>query len=216
MAGKRQHMKIISLNKRMYKRIIMTVAGVTLGGFSVGLFKLSLFGTDPFQCFVNGISNVVSFMSFGTLYTIINLLMLIGIFFLDRRYIGIATFVNIFGIGYIVEFSTKFFGNFFGDVNLSGRIILLLTGIVLMCFASSLYYTSNLGVSTYDAVALILADKKIGKFKFIKIIADFTCVLIGVLLHAVVGPGTIVTAFFMGPLIEFFNLHFSRPLLERE
>ena len=32
----------------------------------------------------------------------------------------------------------------------------------------------------------------------------------------IVGIGTIITAFFMGPLIEFFNVHMARPLLHGE
>jgi Predicted membrane protein len=195
------------------KRIIMAFVGVCLSGFSVGLFKMSLFGTDPFQCFVNGLSNMIP-ISFGTLYTIINLAMLILIFFLSRHYIGIATFINIFGTGYIVQYTTLFLGKYLSDANLLIRIVLLAVGIIIMCFASSLYYTADLGVSTYDAIALILADKKIAKFKYCRIGTDLICVLIGVALHAVVGIGTVVTAFFMGPLIEFFNIHFARPFLE--
>lgn len=198
------------------KRIIMTIAGVCLCGFSVGLFKMSLFGTDPFQSLISGISNVCGFISFGTLYSMINLIMLICIFLADKHYIGLGTFINIFGTGYIVEYTTKFLGNYFADANLITRIVLLLTGVVLMCFSSSLYYTADLGVSTYDAVALILAEKKIAKFKYIRIGTDLICVIIGALLHAVIGVGTVITAFFMGPLIEFFNVHFSRPLLERK
>ena len=30
------------------------------------------------------------------------------------------------------------------------------------------------------------------------------------------GIGTIITAFFMGPLIEFFNVHVARPILAKE
>ena len=32
----------------------------------------------------------------------------------------------------------------------------------------------------------------------------------------VVGVGTIITAFFMGPLIEFFNVKIARPLLKEK
>lgn len=194
------------------KRIFMAVFGVCLSGFSVGLFKMAMFGTDPFQCFANGIWNVVN-ISFGTLYTIINLLMLICIFFLDKHYIGIATFINIFGVGYIVQFTTEFLSRYFADADLTVRIILLVVGIVILCFAASMYYTADLGVSTYDAVALIMAEKKVAKFQYCRIGTDLICVLIGVLLHAVVGIGTVVTAFFMGPLIEVFNVHIARPFL---
>lgn len=203
-------------SKKQTKRVLMALVGVSICGFSVGLFKMSLFGTDPFQCFSAGVSNMVSFIGFGTLYMIMNLVMLLAIFILDRHYIGIATFINIFGIGYIVEFTTKWLNQYFSDANLMTRIILLIVGVILMCMSASLYFTADLGVSTYDAIALILADKKIAKFKYIRIATDLICVIIGALLHAVVGIGTLITAFFMGPLIEFFNVHVSKPFLDRD
>jgi uncharacterized membrane protein YczE len=203
------------MTKEIQKRIAMTLTGVGVCGFSVGLFKVSLFGTDPFQCLVSGISNQITAIGFGTLYTIINIVLLIVVFLLDRHYIGIATFINLFGIGYIVEYVTKLLNHYIADPNLITRIILLALGIVIMCFSSSLYYTADLGVSTYDAIALILADRKVGKFKYIRICTDLICVVIGVVFRATAGIGTLVTAFFMGPLIEFFNVHFSRPFLEK-
>ncbi len=198
------------------KRIIMAFAGVCISGFSVGLFRLSLFGTDPFQCFANGIANTVTNVipiGFGTLYTIINLLMLLLIFILNKHYIGIATFINIFGTGYMVELSLYLLGKVIQTPSLMMRIVLLLVGIVIICFASSLYYTADLGVSTYDAIALILRDKKVAKFQYCRIATDLICVLIGYFLGAIIGIGTLITAFFMGPLIEFFNVHISQPLL---
>lgn len=85
--------------------------------------------------------------------------------------------------------------------------------------------TADLGVSTYDAVALIMTNKwKLGKFKFIRVITDVVCVAGGAGLFLAghgeagkistfIGIGTIITAFFMGPLIEFFNEHIARPML---
>ncbi len=37
------------------RRILMTVFGVLICGFSVGMFNFSMFGMDPFQVFVHGI-----------------------------------------------------------------------------------------------------------------------------------------------------------------
>ena len=194
----------------------MAFAGVCISGFSVGLFRLSLFGTDPFQCFANGIANVVTenfAIGFGTLYTIINLVMLLLIFVLDKHYIGIATFINIFGTGYMVELSLYLLGKVIHNPGIITRVILLLLGIIIICFASALYYTADLGVSTYDAIALILSDKKIAKFQYCRIATDLICVLTGFFLGAIIGVGTLVTAFFMGPFIEFFNVKIARPLL---
>ena len=84
-----------------------------------------------------------------------------------------------------------------------------------------------MGVSTYDAIALIISQKQDKvKFQFVRIGTDFVCVALGVILclmsgmtlgqiGANVGVGTIIAAFFMGPLIAFFNTHVAEPFLER-
>lgn len=205
------------MKKQLFvKRIIMALLGVLIAGISVGLFRRSAFGTDPFQVLVNGISNQVTFIGFGTLYMIINLLMLIAIFFLDKHYIGIATFINIFLLGYVVQFSDDCVGKLIGEnPSMITRAILLIIGVVILCFASAMYFSADLGVSTYDAVSLIMTDKKLGKFKFLRIGTDLFCVIVGFLLGGVVGLGTLITAFFMGPLIDFFKVKITEPFLHK-
>lgn len=39
----------------MTRRVLMTIAGVTLSGFSVGMFNTSAFGMDPFQVLAHGV-----------------------------------------------------------------------------------------------------------------------------------------------------------------
>ena len=61
--------------------------------------------------------------------------------------------------------------------------------------------------------------------QYVRIITDLVCVILGVALFllaggtpaqipTIAGVGTIITAFFMGPLIEFFNVHIARPVLK--
>ena len=200
------------------RRIVMALVGMAIAGISVGIFKRALFGVDPFQCFCNGVANVVP-ISFGTLYMLINAVLLVIDFFLDRHYIGISTFINLFLVGYAVEFSENLLARLFGDLDLPGRILLLVIGIITTCIAAALYYDADLGVSTYDAIPLHIADKKpkiagrVIPFKVIRIISDLICVLIGFLLGVMPGIGTVITALFMGPLITFFRRTISGPLL---
>lgn len=105
-------------DKRLKKRILMAFIGVIVSGLAVGLFRNARFGTDPFQVFVNGISNKVTFIDFGTLYMLINLLMLLLIFLLNKHHIGISTFVNIFLLGYVVQFSDDVVAGMVGDLSL--------------------------------------------------------------------------------------------------
>ena len=203
---------------RLRRRIVMALVGMAIAGISVGIFKRAFFGVDPFQCFCGGIANVVP-ISFGTLYMLINAVLLLIDFFLDRHYIGISTFINLFLVGYAAEFSENLLARLLGDLDLPGRILLLAIGIVTTCIAAALYYDADLGVSTYDAIPLHIADRKpkiAGKtlpFKVVRIISDLICVLTGFLLGVIPGIGTVITALFMGPLITFFRRTISGPLL---
>ena len=186
------------------KRIFMTIVGVLTAGFSVGIFNFSMFGMDPFQVMAHGIWSHIT-MGFGSFYAIVNLLMLVFIFFIDRTKIGLGTLINIFLLGYVVQFSSWLFITLMPSPNLLIRAIALLVAIVIICFGSALYFTGDLGVSTYDAIALIMTEKKVAKFQYCRIGTDLVCVIIGFTLGATVGIGTLVTAFFMGPIITFFN-----------
>ena len=72
----------------LVRRIVLAVVGMAIAGIAVGFFKRAFFGVDPFQCFCNGMNQVVP-IGFGTLYMLINAVLLVIDFFLDRHYIGI-------------------------------------------------------------------------------------------------------------------------------
>jgi uncharacterized membrane protein YczE len=208
------------------KRILMSVLGVIVGGISVGFFKLAAFGVDPFQSSMSGIEKLIP-IDFGTLYVIVNACLLLFALVFDKHYINIATMVNLFLLGYVVDFSHNTLLAIFPEASIIVRIVCFVFGFVVLCFASSLYMTADLGVSTYDAIALILTNKwKLGKFKYIRIATDLVCVILGAVLFILgkgefkdiptfIGVGTILTAFFMGPLIDFFNRKIAIPMLEK-
>ena len=208
------------------KRILMSVLGVIVGGISVGFFKLAAFGVDPFQSFMSGMEKLIP-IDFGTLYVIVNACLLLFALVFDKHYINIATMVNLFLLGYVVDFSHNTLLTIFPEASMIVRIVCFIFGFVVLCFASSLYMTADLGVSTYDAIALILTNKwKLGKFKYIRIATDIVCVILGAVLFILgkgefkdiptfIGVGTILTAFFMGPLIDFFNRKIAIPMLEK-
>lgn len=208
---KKNQKRNVEMDQEMKRRCVMTAVGVILSGFSVGMFNASAFGMDPFQVFVHGVWEHMP-ISFGTFYMLLNLIMLIGVFFADRKKIGLGTFINIFLLGYMVDFSTWIWNRSPFVDTLLRRGILLAAGVLLLCLASSLYFVGDLGVSTYDAVALCISEKKAWKFSIVRITCDLICSLIGFALGAVLGVGTLVSAFGMGPMISYFNVHISQPL----
>ena len=211
-------------DKLMKKRIIMCVVGVMICGISVGFFKCAALGVDPFQSFMSGLDALIP-IGFGTLYLIANACLLLFSLIADRHYIGLATIINLTLLGYVAQYTLELLQYLFPELSIAGKIVMMIIGIVLCCFSASLYFVADLGVSTYDAIALIITETwKIGKFKYVRIITDFSCVVIGTILYfvatkgftgltAIVGIGTIITAFFMGPLIDVFSEKITKPML---
>jgi len=206
------------------KRVVMSVLGVVICGLSVGMFKHAAFGVDPFQALMSGLDAVIP-IRFGTLYVIVNLLLLGFALAMDRRKIGLATFINLFLLGYVVEFSQAQCRRLLPAPGIGVRALLLLAGLVILSLSSALYFTADLGVSTYDAVALVWSERQTRiPFQVCRIITDSVCVAAGAALCLLagmgvkqilgsVGIGTVITAFCMGPLIAFFNRTVARPLL---
>ena len=213
-------------DNKLSRRILMSLFGVIICAISVGIFKIAAMGVDPFQAFMAGLDQLVP-INFGTLYVITNVLLLSFALITDRHYIGIATFINMFLLGYITQFTYEQLQKVIVDPSIVVRLVCLIVAVVIICFGSAFYITADLGVSTYDAIALVLANKyKIGPFKYIRIVTDVICIIIGIVLFLAgkgqanqiitfVGVGTIITAFFMGPLIELFNEKFARPFLNK-
>ncbi|MDO5411705.1 MAG: hypothetical protein Q4F21_14880 [Lachnospiraceae bacterium] len=195
------------------KRIIMTFVGVIITGFCVGAFQKANLGVDPFTSFVTAFANIFH-STYSTFYVIITGSLLAAVFFINRHYIGIATILNLFGIGPAADFMYGVLDRIFPNPSFGIRIAILVVGVLVISFSSSLYFTADLGVSAYDAVALTAANKyKVAAFRVCRISTDLICVIMGFVCHVTIGVGTVITALMMGPIIQWYNTHVSEPFL---
>ena len=205
----------------------MSLCGVLICSMSIGLCKIAALGVDPFQSLMSGLDQLFD-IPFGTLYVIANLLLLSFGLIADRSKIGLGTFLNLFLLGYVTDFSYALLRTVIIAPSLPVRVVCMAVGIVVLCFSASLYMTANLGVSPYDAIALVMAEKwHVAPFRFCRIATDLVCVLLGAGLFllgggqlreipSIIGVGTLITAFCMGPLVEVFNEKVSRPMLKEQ
>ena len=117
------------MNSLTVKRVLMTFAGIFLAGVSVAIFKASDFGTDPNSCFVMGVWNLAG-IKYSYVYIAINALMLLGVFFLDRHFIGLGTVLNLFFMGIIVEKGMQLFDRYLPERTFGIRVILMCIAVV--------------------------------------------------------------------------------------
>ena len=152
--------------------------------------------------------------TYSTWYVILTGIMLAGVAVLHRHYIGFATLINLFLTGMAADVMHGLLDLLLPDPTFGTRCLLMAFNVLLMSLGASLYYVANLGVSAYDAVALMASEcYHIASFRVCRVTTDACCVAVGFFLAADVGLGTVITAFFMGPVVQWFTEHLTLPLL---
>ena len=202
------------MNKgKITKRIIMMIIGNVILGMGAGMLRAADFGVDPYQCFVLGIDNLLK-LGYGTTFVVVNAVFLVLMLVFARRMLNLGTLVNMFFLGYIIDFSHSICMNITPLPSVLVRVVYFIVSILLITFSSAVIYTADMGVSTYDWIALKTAEaQKIVSFKWCRVGTDLVCVIIGLVFSIIPGIGTIVTAFLLGPLVSFFRTYCSEPFL---
>ncbi len=207
-------MKFWFMEKFSLRRLAMSFIGTAFLGVVVALLRKAELGTDPWTAFVVGMADVFHFR-YGIMYPVIMGVLIVIVFIVDKHYLGIATVINLFIVGTVADFAKGGLDGLFSADTLPVRIACLAAALLIFCVASSLYITADLGVSSYDAIALIMKDKLPVQFRWCRIFTDAMCTLIGFLCgaRAEVGIGTVITALLMGPFTQFCCVHIAQPLL---
>lgn len=194
-------------------RVTIALLATIFIGISIGIMRVIAFGVDPFTSSIIGISNS-SKIDFRYIYPIVNAVILILIFFLNRPMIGMGTLINLLVIGPVADYSQMFISNLYTNPSLAKSIGLLIFANLLMAFNVSLYANVDIGVSAYDSL-FITINKKNPKLSLglSRIITDGVSILMGYLGKAPLGLGTVINLLLMGPLVEFFTKTSTKKIL---
>lgn len=192
-------------------RLIILLIGLCIAHLGVTLFLLSDLGSDPFNVFIQGLFRTVksltswSFLTHGYTHMSICFLIMLILLFVDRSYIKIGTVVCMFFGGPIIDFFTWLFDRFLNSSTpFLLRLITLAIGCVILAFGMTIVMKSDAGVGPNDLVAISISDKLQKPFGKTRIIVDLLFVIVGFFLGGAVGIGTVICAFLVGPVAEFF------------
>lgn len=198
------------MKNRIWKRILISLVGLILCGVGVSTFLYSGMGVDPASVFELGIAKVFK-ISYGTSSALINVVILLVVFFIDKNYINISSLIAIFGIGYTADFVRKILSILIqGEPNLILKLVLILIGLFIMSCGIATYIMADLGVGAIDLISEIISRKSKMQYRLVRVIGDVAFVVIGFLLGGTVGVGTVVAAFLTGPTVQLV-----RPSIEK-
>lgn len=223
------YIKDMFVQHNMFKRIVMSFISIVIMGMGISCFSVSGFGVDPFTSMNMNISSTLG-IGYGTYQLIVNAVIIVFVVAVAHRgLVGVGTVLNMVGVGYSCELFTKIINPVVQPHfdNLAVRIGLLAIGIVVLCFSCSLFFVSNIGVGPYDSLGFMISRATGIAYKWVRVFTDITVILIGLvasggfsaLFHGNfgdiknIGIGTIITAFMMGPLVNFFSEKVSSKIL---
>ena len=177
------------------------------------MFKFSRLGNDSISALNLRLAELVG-LPFSIENVLMNLCLFVPQLLWGRRYIGLGTIINSFCIGFIVTFTGDAMTAVFGSADtLPVQLLWVAVAVLIIALGCSLYQTADLGIAPYDALSLMLADRLPVPYFGCRVFTDALCAVLAFLLGGLIGLGTLICAFGLGPFVQFFTRHFSEKVL---
>lgn len=188
------------------KKILLSFIGVFLSGVGVAFNSCAGLGNDPIGMLYDGIrcAGNMSQAQLGMATNIVNISLIVVLFFIGRHYINIGTLIYVIPYGFFVSMGNTIFGWLSFSDGLVNNILFSVAGCLILYLGVAFCITADIGVDPFSGTVLTICDATHKEYRIIKILFDVTLVIIGTLLGGKMGVVTIVTAFSAGPLIQFF------------
>ena len=195
-------MSTSTTQKPTTRRIVGMVVGIVIIGLGIALFKQSHLGNDSISALNMRLAELLG-ISLGVQNVATNILFFALEFWFGRKYIGLGTFVY--------EPIAAAFGP---AASLPEQLVWVVLAVLVTALGASLYQTADLGIAPYDYLSLGLRDYTHFQYFGCRVFTDAFCALLCWLLGGLVGLGTLICAFCLGPFIQFFNGLVSERVLQ--
>ena len=197
--------------KETVLRAIILFIGLLIAHLGVTLFLLADLGSDPFNVLVQGLFHSLEnltgfpFLTHGRVHIAVCFLIILVLLVVDRTYVKLGTIICMICGGPILDMYSFILAPILADMSsLVGRLLMLVAGCVILAYGMTIVIKSDAGTGPNDLVAVVISDKLHSKFGITRIVVDVCFVAVGYLLGGLVGIGTIICAFCVGPVASYF------------
>lgn len=176
--------------------LIFLVFGLFLFGLGESLLITSSAGVGPYTVLAQGISNLTGW-SIGLSTFVISIFVLLMWIPLKQKP-GMGTILNAFIIALTIEFSVFYLPY---PETYPMQILQVVVGVLIIGIGSGFYLIANLGAGPRDGLMIGLQKKTNLPIYSIRTIIEISVVIVGWLMGGVVGLGTAIFAFGIGPSV---------------
>lgn len=205
----------MELRKDFPKRFAKLIFGLFLFGIAASLTIQAKVGFAPWGVFHVGLADKLGFR-IGFTNIIVGVVVLILTALLKEK-IGLGSITNMFLVGIFMDL--LLYNGVIPPSNgpISGYIMLI-SGIIIMGFASYFYISAGFGSGPRDSLMVAIARNtklSIGASRFV---LEASVTAIGYLLGGMVGPGTLIFVILIGPSVHyvFMLFHYAPHRIKHE
>ncbi len=194
------------------KRVLYALIGILLVGIGIAFNSGGNLGNDPIGIVYDGFRNVLSLSTeqLGTASNYVNIVLIILLFFVGRKYVNIGTLIYILPYGLFVNFGAMLYPHLFASEHLLVRSLSVIIGCLLLYIGVAIFIAVDIGLDPFTGIVMVICDKVKVEYKKTKVVFDILMILIGVLLGGRLGVITIITALTAGPSIQYFSTIFKK------
>jgi uncharacterized membrane protein YczE len=170
--------------------------GLTLFGLGEGLLIVSFAGASPWSVLAQGISLNVNFST-----GIITIFVSIGVLLLWlplKQKPGIGTILNAIIIGLMIDVCINFVPT---PENYINQVLLAIAAVLTVGLGGGIYLVANLGAGPRDGLMVGLQKKTNLPIALVRGAIEITVMSVGWYLGGIVGLGTLLFAFGIGPAV---------------
>jgi len=176
--------------------VFFLILGLTLFGLGEGLLIVSSSGASPWSVLAQGISLNLG-LSIGTITFFVSIAVLILWIPLNQKP-GIGTILNAIIIALMIDICIKFVST---PDNIYSQLILAVIAVLTVGIGGGIYLVANLGAGPRDGLMVGLQNKTNLPIAVVRAFLEISVVTIGWYLGGIVGIGTLLFAFGIGPAV---------------
>jgi uncharacterized protein len=158
-----------------------------------------LLGAGPWDVFHYGMFLKLG-LTIGTWSIIIGFLLLAAASIATKRVPKIGAFLNMLLLGLFIDF---FLWLLPGINSFIGALLFFVLGVILMGYGVGLYVSADLGSGPRDSIMLLIVDKTGWSLQWVRNGMEVLVLILGWALGGPVGVGSVMIAFFLGPIVGF-------------
>jgi len=192
---------------------IAYLLGVCIIQFGVAIFLELNLGSDPFTIFTQGVARTFEITP-GMANRILTVIILGILLFCDRRYINIGTIVAIIGAGFVMDGMLVLVEPLkLETLPMVVRIVLFILNCGVIGIGFPMMKLSGLGLAPNDIIYMTLVEHLDKPYSVVRMSVDTVYLVLGFLMHGVVGIGTVICIMCLGPIMGLVMKHIEKYIL---